>query len=255
MENYNKDEGKCSAVILMVVTLGITAVNVFWVVKQFQSFHCGYNIIIQVVTLVGIILMYGLVLLRSRKDASILTSSIASCYCLYLQWTAMSSDNNPTCNDNLFEASNTVWQIVVGLFFTVFSLTIVSASTKSDDETNLTSEVGGHLIEKKGDLDDKEDIEDGTADALNRNPRDDQSHVFAISQATITFQGCMVLSAMYMAMLCTNWGDVTLFENTTSFFEHSNGTYWLKIVAEWITLFLYIFSLVAPLLFPNRNFE
>jgi len=45
-------------------------------------------------TLVGIVAMYGLVLLRSRKDASILTSSIAATYCLYLQWAALSSDQD-----------------------------------------------------------------------------------------------------------------------------------------------------------------
>ena len=254
--NYEKDQGKCSAIILMGTTVGITALNIFWIVKSFMSFRCGYNIIIQIVTIVGILVMYGLVLLRSRKDASILTSSMASCYCLYLQWTAMSSDNDPHCNDNLYEASNTVWQIVIGLFFTIFCLSIVSASKQSEDETNLTSSVGSHLIEQERDLDDKEDMEDAKEEnALNRNPKDKSSHVFAISQATITFQACMILSAMYMAMLCTNWGDVTLFENTTSFFEHSNGTYWLKITAEWITLALYIFSLVAPLLCPNRSFE
>ena len=44
------------------------------------------------ITACGVFLMYGLVLTRSRKDASVLTSAIASFYCLYLQWSALSSD-------------------------------------------------------------------------------------------------------------------------------------------------------------------
>ena len=79
--------------------------------------------------------------------------------------------------------------------------------------------------------------------------------MFPVSSATITFQALMILSAMYMSMLCTNWGDVSIFENTTSFFEHSNGSYWLKMSAEWITILLYLTSLVLPLLCPDREFD
>lgn len=65
----------------------------------------------------------------------------------------------------------------------------------------------------------------------------------------------MVLSAMYMSMLCTNWGNVNIFDNTTDFFSHSEGSYWLKVSAEWITMSLYIFSQLAPILFPGRDFN
>lgn len=100
------------------------------------------------VTLLGILAMYGLVLIRSRKDASILTSSIATFYCLYLQWSALSSDTNVSSNPTWGKTGTDVLQIVMGCFFTVTSLFVISASTKSNDETNLTSEAGGHLMEK-----------------------------------------------------------------------------------------------------------
>ena len=61
-----------------------------------------------------------------------------------------------------------------------------------------------------------------------------------------------MLAAMYYAMLCTNWGKLELFGSTV---ETSDTAFWLKIVAEWITMLLYLLSLVAPLLCPNRTFE
>lgn len=91
--------------------------------------------------------MYGLVLTRSRKDASILTSAIASFYCLYLQWSALSSDTDKSCNSNYDTASNTTSQIIVGLCFTVAVLIIISGSTKSSDEDNVTANVGAHIME------------------------------------------------------------------------------------------------------------
>ena len=94
-------------------------------------FTCGYNITIQTITVVGILLMHGLVLLRSREDASVLTSAIASLYCLYLQWSALSSDSNGDCNRNLYSDSISWMQIVFGMIFTGVSLFIISGSTKN----------------------------------------------------------------------------------------------------------------------------
>jgi len=68
-----------------------------------------------------------------------------------------------------------------GLIFTLVSLTIISSSTKSDDESNIPSEMGDHLMEKKVDIQDKEDIES------RDGGKDQNAHVFAISPATIMF--------------------------------------------------------------------
>ena len=35
------------------------------------------------------------------------------------------------------------------------ALFVISGSTKTSDEANLTSDAGGHILEKKEDLDDK----------------------------------------------------------------------------------------------------
>ena len=58
-----------------------------------------------------------------------------------------------------------------------------------------------------------------------------QDHVFAISSATIYFHIGMILAACYLSMLCTNWGNMSIFDDTTNFFQGSDGSYWLKIVA------------------------
>jgi hypothetical protein len=52
---------------------------------------------------------------------------------------------------------------------------------------------------------------------LNERPADDhlksaksaeESHVFAITTPTILFQALMMLTSIYYAMLCTNWGSL-----------------------------------------------
>lgn len=148
---------------------------------QFMEFGGG-NVAIMCVTTAGVVAMHALVLKTTRPDASVLTSAIASSYILYLQWSALSSDANKVNNKNLDSSSNTTAQIILGLFFTLICLTIVSSSTKSADETNVTATAADHLVEKEEDLEDKAEI----SKPLTGDDSADK-HVFAISTATIYF--------------------------------------------------------------------
>jgi hypothetical protein len=250
VKNAVEDNTNCSSVILVLMTLGITAGNLYWVIQQYRQFKCGYSYTIMSFTLVGIVAMYALVLLRSRSDASILTSSIAATYCLYLQWAALSSDSDSQCNTLLGARDNAIWQITLGLAFTMVSLFVISGSTKTEKDDNLTSDMGGHMMEKQEDLENKVEPKNDVV-REGREP-----HVFAISNATIFFQALLILSSMYYAMLCTNWGQLDIYESDyTPDPTKSNKSFWLKLVAQWIAMSMYIFSMVAPLLFPNRNYE
>ena len=81
--------------MLLITFLTLTTGNITWIVYQYIEFGgCSKNVWIITLTVVAAVLMYGLILLRTRNDASALTSSIVLAYCLYLQWSALSSDNN-----------------------------------------------------------------------------------------------------------------------------------------------------------------
>lgn len=95
-------------------------------------------------------------------------------------------------------------------------------------------------IKKRADGDDSEE-----EDVKKKN------FIFAISKETIVFQLIMMLSSMYYAMLCTNWLEPGLFTNGQ---YGSKDTYWLKIVSLWVSLLIYLYSMIAPLLFPDRQF-
>jgi hypothetical protein len=64
-----------------------------------------------------------------------------------------------------------------------------------------------------------------------------------------------MLAAIYYAMLLTNWGAPTTGDSTAVYFDgSSNASYWIMFVASWVALFVYIFSLLAPLIFRGRDF-
>lgn len=74
-----------------------------------------------------------------------------------------------------------------------------------------------------------------------------------ITKATILFQALLILAAVYYSMLLTNWGQPSLFTNDNfQFFQKSEYAYWIQLSAMWCSMLMYLYSLTAPLLCPDR---
>merc|ERR1712048_1411026 len=92
VDNVTRDGGNalsCSGIILMGLFGILTIGNLVWIIYQYKLFGgegCGGNITLMTITVILGIVMYGIVLIRTRKDASVLTSALILSYCLYLQW-------------------------------------------------------------------------------------------------------------------------------------------------------------------------
>jgi len=97
----------CGQVAMLVLTVLLACGNITWTVFQFINFSgCGYNVAFMILTIVCVVIMFGIVPFRTREDASILTSAIVWTYNLYLQWSALSS--NVTCNPQRYLVGVTI---------------------------------------------------------------------------------------------------------------------------------------------------
>lgn len=67
----------------------------------------------------------------------------------------------------------------------------------------------------------------------------------------LVFHLVMALAGMYMAMLLTNWSVDADSINS----RHSSGAQWAAIGAQWATIVLYLWSLLAPAILKNRDFS
>jgi carbon starvation protein CstA len=61
----------------------------------------------------------------------------------------------------------------------------------------------------------------------------------------------MCLSSIYVGMLITNWGSANL---TTNTLQPSSFGFWVRIGMAWAATVLYIWTLIAPKVFPQRDF-
>jgi hypothetical protein len=63
--------------------------------------------------------------------------------------------------------------------------------------------------------------------------------------------------AMYITMLLTQWNSLEYFENPGGNVIQINMSWpsvWIKVVSSWLAYLFYIWTMVAPLIFPDREF-
>lgn len=114
----------------------------------------------------------------------------------------------------------------------------MSSSSDEDDKTG-TNGANAMLIEKV-DESDKRDIETAAPE---------EPHVFPVSTATIYFHVLMIFACLYYCMLLTNWGDAVIDQQNSNYFENNYLSFWVKLVAQWVSFLLYLFSLLGPVIF------
>lgn len=66
------------------------------------------------------------------------------------------------------------------------------------------------------------------------------------------FHLIFALASMYSAMLLTGWGNSHVEEDVV---DVGWSSVWVRIITQWITAILYIWSLVAPYILPDRDFS
>lgn len=72
------------------------------------------------------------------------------------------------------------------------------------------------------------------------------------SNQYVKFHLIMMFTSMYMSMMITNWGAPNINAKTRDIFNPSWLSYYMKLGSAWTCGLLYIWTLVAPGLFPER---
>ena len=64
----------------------------------------------------------------------------------------------------------------------------------------------------------------------------------------------MCIGSMYIANMITNWGTPKVDSPILSAYQPNYFSFWSKLGLQWITSLLYVWTLVAPRIFPDRDF-
>ena len=187
--------------------------------------------------------------LALSESGNLLTSSAVCAYGVFVLYTAVSRDPHARCNPSLHDRGHDWPSVTIGLFLAFVSLVwTTQASSGAVGELLDGGDLGAELVPTKDGDDDEEsaksELGPAPMDCLDGGDRDGAR-----------FNLALALVSMYAACTLTNWGT----------WEAANGgkvaplaglvSMWLNIAAQWCLFLLYEWTLVAGLLFPDRDFS
>ncbi|KAJ1294784.1 hypothetical protein BS78_01G173300 [Paspalum vaginatum] len=242
-----KDEKKWEIALLVVTVVCYLATFAFSGVL-FMWFNpsghdCGLNVFFIVMTLI-LAFAFAIVALHPQVNGSVMPASVISVYCAYLCYTGLSSEpDDYECNGlHMHSKQVSMGALIVGMLTTVLS--VVYSAVRAGSSTTFLSPPSSPRSGAKNPL--LDDQEKGKGDGKESEPR-------PVSYSYTFFHLIFALASMYSAMLLTGWTSAA--SESSELMNVGWTTVWVRICTEWVTATLYIWTLIAPLLFPDRDFS
>lgn len=278
-EEAHKDQategGCCDRIIwwnwlTVLLCLGSYAFCIFTfvaivLVNNNQKEGCWVGVMAGLINMIFMLIVSACSVSSFVRDASngaghrngIFQSGIVSAYACYLVFSAMM--NSPAPDDDDWGMNCHVLGIehgsgamkTVGLVFVFLSVLWTAIRSASNSFFASPMEAGdteAPLLDAS--VDENGESTGGKAD-------DETDAEGGVSYSYTQFHIMFALAACYCAMLLTRWGDVVKEDGTGGQeinLQDSELSVWLKIVSSWLCYLIYIWAMVAPPLFPDRDF-
>lgn len=222
---------------------------------------CDVNEAFISITLIMIVTITGVQL--SGEDGSLLTSAVISGYAAYLAFTAMSKNPDDDCNPRLGE--NNALGIFIGVGFTLVSLTwagfsltaekrlspsgasITDSLLEHDNENGTTSTAQSRVV--GGVVTGADDASESQRGVRVDNVTEETDYATHWKLNIV-----LVLVVCWFSVSLTGWGTVESSGNAANP-DTGKVSMWMIIVSQWVTLGIYLWTLLAPRLFPDRDFS
>ncbi|XP_054254648.1 serine incorporator 2 [Indicator indicator] len=194
---------------------------------------------------------------EAQPHSGLLQASLITLYTAYVTWAALANVPTQSCNPTLLVRNSsssatatqpvTTWwdaPSIVGLVIFLLCTLFISLRRSDHREVNklLLTEVGGAGTGTGA--------EEGAVEGSPHRAYDDEQD--GVTYNYTFFHLCLLLAALYIMMTLTNWyrPDESLQELRSPW-----TAVWVKICSSWAGLLLYLWTLVAPLVLPDRDFS
>jgi uncharacterized membrane protein len=272
-------------IVLIGSTLGMYAASIAMTVIQYVFFAKGGCSMNQAVITINLLLWIAISIIsinptvqEHNPKAGLAQAAMVAVYCTYLTMSAVSMEpTDKKCNPLSSGAALRRTSVIIGAIVTMLTIayTTTRAATQNlslggsnsvrlpeDDEHGLVSQQpGGHRAMRAEAL--RRAVEEGSlpADALlsdddeddhgENGVHDDERNKTQYNYSM--FHIIFFLATTWVALLLTfNFNQE---ENVTDNFATVGRTYgatWIKIVSSWVCHAMYIWTLVAPVVLPER---
>ncbi|KAF9686295.1 hypothetical protein SADUNF_Sadunf03G0144000 [Salix dunnii] len=180
----------------------------------------------------------------TQVSGSVLPASVISLYCMYLCYSGLASEPREyECNGlHRHSKAASTGTLTIGLLTTVLS--VVYSAVRAGSSTTLLSPPSS----PRAGADHPLLPLDNKASKQEEKEKACKPVTYSYSFFHIIFS----LASMYSAMLLTGWS--TSVGESGKLVDVGWPSVWVRILTGWATAGLYTWSLVAPILFPDREF-
>jgi len=202
---------------------------------------------------------------EKNPRVGLLQSAVVSAYSTYLIWSSLSSEPSTKRCSKFPQPDDGGVSLLLGVLFTFLAL-IYSAMRVSSGHDTLQGKEPKEAKKRLLAPEQKNGDGDGDGDGDNTAPDEEE----AVTEESETseddtvaynysfFHVTFVLAAMYLGMVLTNWQSVSSVTGddvgNTILVDQGMAAVWVKVVSSWVTMLLYLWTMIAPILFPNRQF-
>jgi len=254
IENADQDEesAKCwycglasSALIFYLASLTGTIIMYIYFADVGD---CYYNVIFVSVNLV-VAVVYSLLTIMGRiqeanPKVGLLQPAVVAAYSTYLVASAIMSEPNEQCNPTYggtdFQSMSTldIIFLILGSIITIFAVCFSTISTATSSNQLTQANTGETLLTK--------------ADEESPQPAGDGGPV---DYNYTFFHFAFALASMYMCQLLVNWSTLVAQDNSSRYEITDFGwtSVFIKMGSSWLVALMFIWSLVAPVLLPDRE--
>ncbi|KAM0729708.1 putative serine incorporator [Formica fusca] len=225
--------------------------------KFFISFNLILCAIISIISILPTVQEY-------QPRSGLLQSSVLTLYVVYLTWSGISNSPDRQCNPGFLFSNNAQNRVtfdkesIIGLiiwFSCVLysSLRTASKSSKITMSENVLVQDNGAVRNAGQQSLIGGEVEGRNADAEGGNDTkvwDNEEEKVAYNWSF--FHLMFALATLYVMMTLTNWYKPNSSLDTLN---ANAASMWVKIISSWMCLALYVWSLIAPAVFPNRDFS
>ncbi|XP_029662547.1 probable serine incorporator isoform X3 [Formica exsecta] len=216
--------------------------------KFFISFNLILCVIISIISILPTVQEY-------QPRSGLLQSSVLTLYVVYLTWSGISNSPDRQCNPGFLFSNNAQNRVtfdkesIIGLIIW-FSCVLYSSLRTASKSSKITMSENV-LVQDNGA--DYTTVEGRNADAEGGNDTkvwDNEEEKVAYNWSF--FHLMFALATLYVMMTLTNWYKPNSSLDTLN---ANAASMWVKIISSWMCLALYVWSLIAPAVFPNRDFS
>ncbi|CAD7081870.1 unnamed protein product [Hermetia illucens] len=256
---YEETQSKGWYVALLTVTMLQYALSIVGISLLFVYYtkagDCSLNKFFISINLIFCFAVSVVSILPKVQDnlprSGLLQSAMVTLYTIFLTWSAIANNPDTECNSGFFGMNtdpvknkiNFDTTNIIGLI--VWLLCVLYSSLRS---ASKVAQVTMPDAEKQAPL-----ADEGSKPASSEDAKVWDNEENGVAYSWSLFHLVFATATLYVMMTLTNW-----YKPNSSSLETINAnaaSMWIKIISSWLCLGLYTWSLIAPIVLPDRDFS